>query len=261
MNVINNMGSEWTSRRAASKQGEESMQWLAKKRMAIATMMLIAAIIGFTVFKTFSRKDTLEVLAIDDGYDIRITSSGRSVFPFVDGPGLFPEWSVQTRLQAQGDGEKVQIDGLPYKKYSVDKDLKTMWFSSGVIYISEEAKRLVVKGELCPDRYYHINHSGTYDNIRIDRPRIHLLSENTKIDDIDGCFIRAKGRSKGWKFEAMGITFEPNDCPWLVENSIESENSLNLEVIGRVSTNSFTRSKQEPCLLVVSYKIIEEKPR
>ncbi len=165
---------------------------------AAAAFMAFMAV--WTLWRWTARTDTVSVTAIDEGYEIRITSSGRSRLPL--GPeGSFKEWSQETRFLAQGSGEQKKIDGLIYKKYTMGRDLETTWlsdmFSHCTVCISEEAKRLVVQGELSADKNYLINHSGTYDGITIDRPKFFpcLNMLRSKISTIATSGRRAMSRT------------------------------------------------------------------
>lgn len=229
------------------------MKPFTKKIAAIDAVTLTAILLAVWVFcPPWTRTDTVKVTAIDEGYEIRITSAGRLLLPL--GPeGPFPKWSDQTRLLAEGNGEQIEINGLRDKRYSVGKDLQCPWFSSGSIRISEEGRRLVVQGELAHDRQYHIKHSGTYDNITIDHPQILSLLAHAKVEDIDNRYIRARGRFKDGKFDAMGMTFGTNNPPY------EPDGSADFEVIGVVAADYYKTAGHDPFSFVISYKKLSPK--
>ncbi len=135
---------------------------------------------------------------------------------------------------------------MTYKKYTLGRNLETTWlshmFSFCTICVSEEAKRLIMHGELAADTNYLINHSGTYDGITIDRPEILPLAADVSIGDIDHRYIRAKGHVKDGHFEAGGRTFAVN--LW---------NEGDFEVVGFVYNH-----RALPLLQVSSYKRIAE---
>ncbi|MEI8376866.1 MAG: hypothetical protein WCJ35_28970 [Planctomycetota bacterium] len=219
-------------------------KFLAIKSIAVIVSVSAASFIAVWALWSFrTRTDTVSVTAIDEGYVIEITSAGRSLLPL--GPeGPFQKWNEQTRFLAQGSGEREEIDGLTYKKYTMGKNLETTGLYkmfSCIIYISEEAKRLVVQGELTVDRKYLINHSGTYDGITIDRPNILPLSAHAKIEDIDHRYVRAKGHLKDRQFETTGKIFD-----------VDVWKDGEFEVVGFV----YKMQEDPPILHVSSYKRI-----
>jgi hypothetical protein len=173
--------------------------------VAVGLCTVVCAIGGF-----HTQTDSVTVTAIDDGYDIRLLSEGRYLMPLTP-EGPFPKWSHGIRLFAEGSGEKIEMDGLLYKKYRIGKDLTAVNYSSGIVCISEEGKRLVTQ---------EIDGGKEFDNITIEHPQIVSLNQDSKIEDLDHCYIRARGRFEGWKFKAAGKIFETN---WTVDDPRECE--------------------------------------
>ena len=157
--------------------------------------------------------------------------------------GSFKKWNQETRFLALGGGERARIDGVTYKKYTMGRNLETTWlsdmFSHCTVCVSEEAKRLIVRGELSADRKYLINHSGTYNGITIERPTIIPLSADTAIHDVNHCYIRARGHAKNGVFEAAGKTFAVD---WLLDGDVE--------IVGFV----YERPGNQPLLMESSHK-------
>ena len=197
--------------------------------------------------------DTVEVIAVDDGYVIHVRSEGNYLIPPISPDGPFPKWGESTRFRAQGAGKRVAIDGVIYKEYAIGKDLETTsdsyMFSTCVVRISEDAKRLIVQGQL--KRKDDFNPSGTYDGITIDRPKVIALSASTKIEDIYGHYIRARGHYEyphpqhpgAWQFRAEGKTF-------LLLDNLGKDGDF--EIVGQVNHNG-----DDDMLGVSSYKRIE----
>ena len=208
----------------------------------VGVIVVIGSLPILGVFWLCRTRTTVKVVAIDDGYEIRITSAGRSHLPL--GPeGPFHEWHQETRWLAVGGGDREEIDGRTYKKYVLGKNLETSWlagmFSTCTIHVSDEAKRLVVQGKLAPDKQYLINHSGTYNGITIERPTIIPLSADTAIHDVNHCYIRARGHAKNGVFEAAGKTFAVD---WLLDGDVE--------IVGFV----YERPGNQPLLMESSHK-------
>jgi hypothetical protein len=205
--------------------------------------VLIAA---WALWSWTARRDTVSVTAIDDGYEIRITSVGRSMLPI--GPeGPFKKWSQETRFLAQGSGEQAEIDGLTCKKYTLGRDLETTWlshmFSICTIYVSEDAKRLVVQGTLAADTKYLINLSGTYNGITIDHPEILPLPAHATIEDFDRRYVRVRGHVKDGFLKTGGNTV-----------AVGHWNEGDYEVVGLV----YKRRGDLPLLDACAYKRILE---
>jgi hypothetical protein len=210
----------------------------------IGVIVVIGLLPILGVFWLCRTTTTVEVIAIDEGYEIRITSAGRSHLPL--GPeGPFHEWHQETRWLALGSGDREEIGGRTYKMYTFGRNLETSWlakmFSTCTIYISEEHQRLIVQGALASDKQYLINHSGTYDGITIERPTILPLSAETAIHDVNRCYIRARGHLKDGQFDTEGKVFSAT--VWF-----EGE----AELIGRV----YERPGYPPLLSVSGYKRI-----
>ena len=211
--------------------------------------LMAAVIVGLSIFPPWTRTDTVEVTAIDDGYQISIESKGRLLQP-LSLEGAFQKWSDCTTLFAEGPGEQVEMDKVAYKKYTIGKNLQGKWFYKCVIYISDSEKRLIVQGELADK--HRVNHSGIYDNITISRPEIFSIDTNAKIVDINHDYIRAKGRFIGWKFVVCGKEFGVNDKP--------SDDSGEWEVIASVKSDYANNVKYYlPYLFIISCKKVSEQ--
>jgi hypothetical protein len=162
----------------------------SKHFLSALIVVLVAVSAGW------ARTDKAEVVAVGDGYDIHIRSEGYSWIPITpDGP--FPKWGHSNRFRAQGDGKRVAIDGVIYKEYALGTDLKPTGnankFSTCILRISEETKRIILQAQLSPEDYIHFDPSGTYDGVKIDHPKVVDLSPRTKIEDINGRYIQARG--------------------------------------------------------------------
>jgi hypothetical protein len=143
-----------------------------------------------------TRADSVQVIGVDDGYEICIKSEGNYLMP-ISPEGPFPKWGAGTRFLASGPGKRVAIDGVVYKEYTIGEDLEMKslanMFSTCVVRISEGAKRLIVQGQLSEERKYVLNPSGTYEGITIDRPKVVALSPRTRIEDMGSVY--GKNRS------------------------------------------------------------------
>jgi hypothetical protein len=142
-----------------------------------------------------------------------------------------------------------------YKEYALGQDLETTShpddFSRCVLRISEDAKRIIVQAQLSEQgkNDYVFNPSGTYDSITIERPKVVALSARTKIEDIDGLYIRARGHFKDGVFRAEGKTF-------LIFGRLGKEGDF--EIVGQV--NQYASGRGAECGLgVSSYKRIPAK--
>jgi hypothetical protein len=185
-----------------------------------------------------TRTDKLEITAIDDGYMLFFRTDGRVLFPPVSAEGIFPAWGEGAVLHADGPGEQTTLDGCIYKKYRMGKDLRATVFSGCTVYLSESERRLIVQGSVVPGRRF-IDRSGTYNNIKIVRPKIISLTPDIKTADLDGQYIRARGRFTEWHFETEGRTF-------YAPKPFEVNDHAQYDVIARV------RCYKEPQLFIVS---------
>jgi hypothetical protein len=212
----------------------------------IGLMAVMAIAWQFILPRT--RTDSIKVTAIYDGYQMLVRSEGTCLTPLcADGP--FPKWMQETKLFAEGAGTPVTIDGLTFKKYTVGKDLMGGWLASGWAAISEEGKRLILQAELQKDRRKLINHSGTYNDITVDHPKIFPLLESDKMGDLDGRYIHARGHYRGWTFEAAGKKFE-------VQSAFNE--APEYDVIGVVRLH-YLYSSGGPYLVVISCKRVGPK--
>jgi hypothetical protein len=208
--------------------------------------LTLASVITAICVRPWTRTDTVTVTAIDDGYDIRIHSSGRWLFP-ISPEGPFPKWTDATRFFAEGSGERVDRNGVIYKKYIVGMDLTSTWYSCGTICISEHDKRLIVQGERPADRHDRTTWSGTYDNVVVDHPEILILTETTRIEDIDHRYVRARGHFRKSRLEAAGkLLYAPTAPPDALGT---------YEVVGVVELHY----DPEPSIHIVSYKKVAEQ--
>jgi hypothetical protein len=212
-------------------------RWVANTILVFVGLCILGCVISSLRTQT----DSVRVTAIDDGYDISISSEGRYMMPLTP-EGPFPKWSRGARLFAEGSGESVEIDGLSYKKYSVGKDLIAANYSSGSVYISEKGKRLLTR---------ELEGNKTFDNITIEHPKIILLTRDTTIEELDHCYIRARGRFNDWKFNAAGKTFEIQNYPY--------GDSREYNVIGVVMVDYFKSPGHLPYLGVIWSKPVEGK--
>ena len=215
------------------------------------TRLVLAVVLGalpiavvVALWTTKTRTDSVKIVAIDDGYEIEIRSAGRYLAPFTP-EGPFPQWGQTTRFLAQGSGERDEIDGVIYKKYSLGKNLETAYlantFRTCTVHISEAASRLTVDGELSEERKYLINHSGKYDGLDIDHPVIVPLLPHHTAEDIDQRYVRVRGYASDGTLETVNKTFRVN--LW---------EAGEYEVVGLVHS----REGELPFLWVCSYKKI-----
>jgi hypothetical protein len=189
-----------------------------KRSFIIIAAVAVLAIVGAVVLWRVSfRKTTVEIIAIDEGYNIRICASGRSIIPLT-AEGPFPKWSELSWFTAEGPGQSVEREGIRYKKYSIGEDARCRIsdaYCRGSLWISKDEKRLIVEAELSTDRRERgeMNHSGEYVGLAVDHPSITLLNSDTPTERVDGKYVRVRGRFIDKKncFEAAGRSF-PEFC-------------------------------------------------
>jgi len=200
------------------------------------------------------RKDTVAITAIDDTYKIAIESRGTLLLP-LSPEGPFPKWSASTKLLAEGCGKRVKRDGLALNQYTLRKDLISPddYLAGGSIWISEESRTLLVDVELRKEYRELMNQSGTYKNIEVYRPKIIVLTENTPIGDVDGCYVRARGtfNEDGNYFRSAGKAFY---AYW----SHAHDKSATYEVIGIIHTRD-PDGKNRLYLNIISWKKVGQK--
>jgi hypothetical protein len=179
-------------------------------RIAVVAILALVAVVILTC--AFFQTTTVEIVPIDDGYDIRICTSGRSFLPLT-AEGPFPEWSELSWFNAEGPGEAVEREGMKYKKYSIGKDLYSSTYARGSLWISEASATLIVDADLSKENEDHgiMNHSGKYEGVAIYHPL--PLTVDTPDERVDGQYVRVRGHfdEKGNRFEAAGRSF-PNYC-------------------------------------------------
>jgi hypothetical protein len=184
---------------------------LSTKITIAFAILVVTIIVACSLCPSRTRTDTVKITDIDDGYEVFFRTDGRVLSPPISAEGLFPRWGQGAVLYADGSGERVQLDGVMYRKYILGRDLRATVFSSCVLYISEAKQRLIVQGNIIPGRGL-IDRSGTYNNVTIDHPQVISLVAGAKIGDIDEQYIRARGRfdtsNYHSRFQAAGITFE-----------------------------------------------------
>jgi hypothetical protein len=106
-----------------AKNGHRKNAMATKRHSVRIAVAVILAIIAVAVVAcAFFPTTTVKIVAIDDGYDIRIRTSGRSPLPLT-AEGPFAKWSELSRFTAKGPGEIVEREGVRHKKYSMGKDL------------------------------------------------------------------------------------------------------------------------------------------
>jgi hypothetical protein len=201
------------------------------------------------------QKTKVDIIAIDDTYDIHIRIGGRLFMP-ITAEGPFPEWSADTRMITEGEGENVNHDGKTYIKYTIGKNLRCEYnrLSSGNIWISEKTNTLIVDVVLNEASKGLMNQSGEYKNINIEHPPVIPLAIDTPINSLDGQYVRARGHfiEKEDRFEAAGRSFTDSYAPQGCK-----ETDL-FEVIGIVHTYDW-RQRGEPHLQIFTCKKIIEK--
>jgi hypothetical protein len=205
------------------------------KRHPVLFSTLIVIVVLAIACKIYSgpTRTNVRVTAIDEGYEIRITTEGRHPIP-ISPEGPFPKWSRGLVLFVGGNGEPEEIGGVTFKKYTAGKDFDAAYWISWIA-ISEKSRRLILPQE-------------SYDNIMVERPDVRTLVEGARIQDIDEHYIRARGRFKGWNFEAAGQTFEVQNPPY--------NDPHEYEVVGFVRSNYFHTPGHSPYLFVISSKRI-----
>jgi hypothetical protein len=218
--------------------------------------VVIASLIALVVsWHAIYRTTKVCIDAIDDGYDVRIRTSGRSPLPLTP-EGPFPKWSELTWLTADGPGEVVQRDGTVYKKYTLGKDLRDRLhrYSSGSLCISPESNALVVDVQLSGEHQDLMNQSGRYGNVTIEHPPIVPLAADTPVGRIDGKYVRARGRfrDKDCRFEAAGRSFPCYGAPYGCKDSAV------YEVIG-VFHSRDACGRDEPQLEITSARKFDDR--
>jgi hypothetical protein len=217
--------------------------------IVLGGLLVAVSLLVLSIHQYCKARTTVEVTAIDEGYEICITTTSKSYLPI--GPeGPFHESHQQTRWLAIGCGNQETIDGQTYKRYELGKNLETSWlaqmYSRCTIHVSDDANRLIVQGNLAPDKKYLINHSGIYRGIAIERPTIIPFSADTAIHDVNHHYIRAKGYLKDGQFKTVGRVF--CTTTWFDGEA---------ELVGRV----YERSGTPPLLMTSGYKKITAKKK
>lgn len=201
-------------------------------------------------------KDIVSITAIEDTYKVTISSHGRMLL-LLTPEGPFPTWSAETTLVAIGDGSPAERDGLLLQKYTLGKDLidEHDYFTSGNLWISEKDKILVLTVEYRKEYSHLLNHSATYRNVSIDRPTITPLTKDTKISELDGCYLRATGafNDNGDHFLAAGQSL-------FTYSSYVHDKSAVYEIIAVVHVRDY-EGKNRPAISIVSMKTVSPKRR
>jgi hypothetical protein len=215
-------------------------------RLSTRCVLVGTIAVTFTILWCCHTRTEVAIAAIDDGYDIRITRYGRWMLP-ISPEGMFPAWSDGKHLLAGGDSTSVTVGGVRYKKYPLRIGL---WSESdntvvsGAIYVSEEGKKLIVEGG--PTIL-----NGRYDYIKIEHPKIIPLTAKTRIEDINGCFVRATGCFKGWDFETAGRSLYTNET--YGNYGVGIDEAATYEVIGIFRVHDGV-GRDEPGIRIVRFK-------
>jgi hypothetical protein len=214
--------------------------WISPSvRYTVGGAVLLVSII----FWCCHTRTEVRVTAIDEGYDIRITRFGRTLW--ISSEGLLPSWSDTTTLIAEGNSANVVVDGVSYRKYPLRIGLCSKpddMLSGGAIYISEQSKRMIVEGA-------QTSLKRRYDNIVTSHPTIVPLKSDTRVTDVDGRYVRATGHFKGWDFETAGKSLYTNN----LYNMCGIDESPEYEVIGVFHAHDGV-GRDQPGIRIVKFK-------